>query len=80
MVKVQVSLLRAMQAPILDPGTRMGWVFRAMPHLLYFQERDPVPIVEEAGWVQKVLPTPCFKLRTIYLLNSNCYFEYLHNV
>jgi len=31
-------------------GTRMGWVFNAAPQLLYPQERDPVPIVREAGW------------------------------
>jgi len=28
----------------------MGWVVNAMPRLLYLRERDPVPIVQEAGW------------------------------
>jgi hypothetical protein len=25
-------------------GTRWGWAVNAMPHLLYLQERDPIPI------------------------------------
>jgi hypothetical protein len=29
----------------------MGWVGKTTPLLLYPRERDPVPIVEEAGWV-----------------------------
>jgi hypothetical protein len=28
----------------------MGWVVNATPRLLYPRERDPVPIVQEAGW------------------------------
>ena len=28
----------------------MGWVVNATPRPLYPQERDPVPIVQEAGW------------------------------
>jgi len=28
----------------------MGWVVNATPRPLYPRERDPVPIVEEAGW------------------------------
>jgi hypothetical protein len=31
-------------------GARWGWVVNAMPWPLYPQERDPVPIVQEAGW------------------------------
>jgi hypothetical protein len=29
----------------------MGWVVKATPRPLYFQERDHVPIVYEAEWV-----------------------------
>jgi hypothetical protein len=29
----------------------MGWVVNTTPQLLYPRERDPVPIVREAGWV-----------------------------
>ena len=28
----------------------MGWVVNATPRSLYPRERDPVPIVQEAGW------------------------------
>ena len=28
----------------------MGWVVNATPRPLYPRERDPVPIVQEAGW------------------------------
>jgi hypothetical protein len=28
----------------------MGWVDNSMPRPLYPRERDPVPIVYEAGW------------------------------
>ena len=31
---------------------RWGWVVNAMYWLLYPQDRDHVPIVQEAGWVQ----------------------------
>ena len=29
----------------------MGWVANATPRPLYPRETDPVPIVQEAGWV-----------------------------
>ena len=35
--------------PALAP-TRWGWVVNVTPWPLYPQERDPVPIVQEAGW------------------------------
>ena len=28
----------------------MGWVVNATPRLLYPQERDPAPTVDEPGW------------------------------
>jgi len=31
-------------------GAVWGWVVNATPRLLYPWERDPVPIVQEAGW------------------------------
>jgi hypothetical protein len=30
-------------------GARWGWVVNATPRPLYSRERDPVPIVQEAG-------------------------------
>jgi hypothetical protein len=36
--------------PILNLGTRREWVVSTMPWLHYSWERDPVPILQEAGW------------------------------
>jgi len=33
-----------------DHGTRRGWGVSAMPRLLLTPGKDPVPIVQEAGW------------------------------
>jgi hypothetical protein len=38
-----------------------------MPQLLYLQERDPVPIVQEAGWVWKTLPPLGFEPSNVKL-------------
>ena len=35
----------------------MGWVVYATPRPLYRRERDPVPTVREAGWVQGLVWT-----------------------
>ena len=49
-----------------------GWVVNATPWLLYPLERDPLPIVQEAGWaqgwsrwVQKISLPPGFKPQTV---------------
>jgi len=34
----------------LDYGTRRGWVVSVTPRLLFTPGKDPVPIVQEAGW------------------------------
>ena len=34
----------------LDPGSRRGWEVSVTPRPLFTQGKDPVPIVEEAGW------------------------------
>ena len=52
----------------------MGWVVNATPRPLYPRERDPVPIVEEAGWAPGSVWTgagnratlPVFDLRTVH--------------
>jgi hypothetical protein len=53
------------------PGARSGWVVRATPRTLYPHERDPVPIIQKAGWVSgpgrkgpEDLAPPGFELRT----------------
>ena len=33
-----------------DRGTRRGWVVSSMPWLHFTPGKDPVPIVQEAGW------------------------------
>ena len=33
-----------------DHGTRRGWGFSVSPRLLFTPRKDPVPIVQEAGW------------------------------
>jgi len=41
---------RGIAVLILDPGARRGWVFIAMPQLLYSQEGDLLYLVQKAGW------------------------------
>jgi hypothetical protein len=63
LLKVKVKLTRYMPSrhrgekrgrnialSIPDPGGRMEWVDSATPRPLYSRERDPVLIVQEAGW------------------------------
>jgi len=35
-----------------DRGTRRGWVVSSMPWLHFTPGKDPVPILQKAGWVQ----------------------------
>jgi hypothetical protein len=34
----------------LEPGTRMGWGVSVTPRPLFTPRKNPVPIVQEAGW------------------------------
>ena len=36
--------------PFLDHGTRRGWGVSVTPRPLFTPEKDPVPIVQRAGW------------------------------
>jgi hypothetical protein len=36
--------------PFLDHGTNRGWGVSVTPRLLFTPGKDPVPIVQEAGW------------------------------
>jgi hypothetical protein len=56
----------------------MGWEVNAMPQLLYPRDRDPVSILQEAGWaqdwsgqVQKTSPSPEFDPRTVQPVASH---------
>ena len=37
-----------------DPGTRRGWVVSSTPRPHFTPRKDPVPIVQEAGWASGV--------------------------
>jgi len=41
--------------PFLKPGTRWGRVVNTTPQPLYPWERDPVPIVQRAGWASGMI-------------------------
>jgi hypothetical protein len=41
---------RVIALPFLNHGTRRGWGVSVTPRLLFTPGKDPVPIVQEAGW------------------------------
>jgi hypothetical protein len=41
---------RGIALPFLDHGTRKGWRVSVTPRPLFNPGKDPVPIVQEAGW------------------------------
>ena len=41
---------RGIGLPFLDHGTRSGWGVSVTPRPLFTPRKDPVPIVQEAGW------------------------------
>jgi hypothetical protein len=41
---------RVIALPFLDHGTRRGWVVSVTPRPLFTPGKDPVPVVQEAGW------------------------------
>jgi hypothetical protein len=43
---------RVIALPFLDHGTRRGWGVSVTPRPLFTPWKDPVPIVQEAGWAQ----------------------------
>jgi hypothetical protein len=55
-----------------DHGTRRGWGVSVTPRPLFTPGKDPVPIVQEAGWPQgrseqvwKISPPPGFDPQTV---------------
>jgi len=40
-----------------DRGTRRGWVVSNTPWPHFTPEKDPVPILQEAEWVENLVPT-----------------------
>ena len=41
---------RGIALPFLDNGTRRGWGVSVTPRPLFTPGKDPVPVVQEAGW------------------------------
>ena len=41
---------RGIALPFIDQGTRKGWGVSVTPRPLFTPGKDPVPIVQEAGW------------------------------
>jgi hypothetical protein len=63
---------RGIALPFHDHGTRRGWVVSVTPLPLFTPWKDPVPIVQEAGWAPgpfwsgaEISPPPGFDPRTI---------------
>jgi hypothetical protein len=48
---VSGSVYRGIALPFLDHGTRRGWGVSVTLRPLFTSGKDPVPIVQEAGWV-----------------------------
>jgi len=46
-----------------DRGTRRGWVFSSTPRPHFTPGKDPVPIVQEAGWIPGLVWTGAEKSR-----------------
>jgi len=66
----------------LDHGTRRGWGFSVSPRPLFTPEKDPVPIVQEAGWApgpvwtaRKISPPPGFDPWSVHPVTSR-YTDY----
>jgi hypothetical protein len=59
-------------------GTRRGWEVSVTPRPLFTPEKDPVPIVQEAGWTpgpvwtgaENLVTPPGFDPRTVQLVAS----------
>ena len=68
---------RGIALPFLDHGTRRGRGVSVTPRPLFSPGKDPVPIVQEAGWpqsrsgqVRKISPPPGFDPRTVQPVSS----------
>jgi len=44
---------RGIAPPFLDNGNRRGWGVNVTPRPLFTPGKDPVPIVQEAGWAPR---------------------------
>ena len=74
---------RCIALPFHDHGTRSGWGVSVKPRPLFTPRKDPVPIVQEAGWApgpvwtgaESLAPPPGFDPRTVQPVTSR-YTDY----
>jgi hypothetical protein len=74
---------RGIALPFHDHGTRRGWGVSVTPRLLFTPGKEPVPIVQEAGWapgpvwtgMENLAPQPGFDLWTVQPVASR-YTDY----
>ena len=84
-VKVKVTLVQALRLctgctahrgrrgiaiPFLDHGTRRGWGVSVTPRPLFTPGKDPVPVVQEAGWAPGPVWTGAENLTTTGIRSS----------
>jgi len=72
---------RAIYPLILNLGSRWGWVVNSTLWPLHPRERDPIPVVQEAGWTPRAgleprtaqtVAVPAAMLRIVQNLNILC--------
>jgi len=56
----------------MTSGTRRGWGVSATPRLLFTPGKDPVPIVQEAGWAPKPVWTGAENLAPTGIRSPDC--------
>ena len=62
---------RGIALPFLDHGTRRGWGVSITPRPLFTRRKDPVPIVQEAGWTSGLVWTGAENLAPIKIRSPN---------
>ena len=75
-----------------DRGTRRGWVVRSTPRPNFTPEKDPVPIIQEAGWAPEPvwtggksrphrdsIPDHPARSQSLYRLNYRVHYNLIYN-
>ena len=63
---------RGIALPFLDHGTRRGWGVSVTPWPLFTPGKDPVPIVQEAGWAPEPVWTGAENLAPTGIQSPDC--------
>ena len=64
--------IRGIALPFHDHGTRRGWGVSVTPRPLFTPGKDPVPIVQEAGWAPGPVWTAAEKLAPTGIRSPDC--------